>query len=53
MDLENMYQGVLTGTISLNADALSELQFATDKEIDQLFKDRGLLKKGEKTDGNE
>lgn len=53
MDLENMYQGVLTGNISVNAEAFAGLQSATDADIDQMFIDRGLLKKGEKPDGNE
>ncbi len=52
-DLDKMYQGVLKGNLSVNAEALEALKFATDAEIDKLFIDRGLLKKGEKPNANE
>ncbi len=52
-DLDKMYQGVLKGNLSINAEAFAELQAATDAEIDKLFIDRGLLKKGEKPNANE
>ncbi len=48
MSLENMYQGTLTGYISVNADAMGGLQTATNADIDKLFTDRGLLHKGDK-----
>lgn len=47
-ELDKMYQGVLTGQISINADAFGGLQTATNKDIDKLFTDRGLLHKGDK-----
>lgn len=48
MGLESMYQGTLTGYISVNANAMGGLQMATNADIDKLFTDRGLLHKGDK-----
>lgn len=36
----------LIGKISVSAEGLSELRIATDEDIDAMFKEKGLLRKG-------
>ena len=44
-DKKKKPQGLI-GKISVSAEGLSGLKIATDEDIDEMFKEKGLLRKG-------
>ena len=50
MDTERIYQGTLTGRISIDTGTLTAVDVATNEDIDALFNSKGLKKKGDPVD---